>query len=306
MKGLNTKRDVSIKKNRFRNDNKHFIIFSSPWIIGLLIFTVFPLGLSLYLSFTNYNFSEVPTFIGLKNYISLIHDATFLKSVTITAIYTVVFVPVDIVLSLALATLLNGNSFIKRIVRTLAFAPTAISSVVVGLLWLWLLNPTFGIINGFLQMIHVNGPNWLITPQWLMVGIILMSLWMTAGTNMVLFLAALQGIPQYLLEAASLDGANAWRKFFHVTLPMLTPSMIFASVTTVIASLQIFAQVYVMTGGGPNYNSEFYVLYLYQVAFQSFQFGKASAMSWIFIVVIGLLTMLFFNYANKHANYDLS
>ena len=289
-----------------RERRRMFWWFASPWVFGLLAFTFFPLGLSLYLSFTEYNFSQPPVFVGLSNYIGLFSDPVFIKSVTLTVIYTVIFVPCAVALSLWIAVLLDGNSFVQRFTKILVYAPTTITSVVVGWLWLWILNPTYGVINNVLGWFHIAGPDWTMDQSWLMVGIVLLSLWSSTGTNMIIYLAALQNVPNSLKEAAGLDGANGWRVFRHVVFPLLGPVTIFVVINAIIGALQIFTPIFIMTGGGPNYDSEFYVLDLYQTAFQSFNFGKAAAMSWLLLIVFAVVTIWFFSYLSRHSYDELS
>jgi multiple sugar transport system permease protein len=284
-----------------RERRRLFWWFTSPWVIGLLVFTLFPLGLSLVLSFTQFDFSQAPIFVGFLNYVELLTNSIFLKSVMLTIVYTLVFVPVVFAISMALAFLLDGNSILKRFTKLAVYSPTTITSVVVGWLWLWILNPTYGILNSLLRAVGLPQPQWLINPVWLMVGIILLSIWASAGSNMIVFLAALQNVPKDVVEASQLDGANAWTRFRRIVFPLLAPVSIFVLINTIIASIQIFTPIYIMTGGGPNYNSEFYVLDLYQTAFQSFNFGSAAAMSWLMLIVMGGLTIWFFSYLSRHS-----
>lgn len=265
------------------------------------MFTLFPLGLLFVLSFTQYDFTAPPVFVGFFNYVGLLTNSVFVKSVVVTVIYTLIFVPVVFAISLGLAFLLDGNTFIKRFTKLVVYSPTTITGVVVGWLWLWILNPTYGILNSLLHTFGIPQPQWLLNPIWLMTGIILLSIWASAGSNMIVFLAALQNVPKDVVEAAHLDGANAWTRFRRVVFPLLAPVSIFVLINTIIGSIQIFTPIFIMTGGGPNYDSEFYVLDLYQTAFQSFNFGSAAAMSWFMLIVMAGLTIWFFSYLSHHS-----
>lgn len=307
MHAQTTRRSVRWPKNvpssrQDRERRRLFWWFVSPWVIGGLVFTLFPLGLSLYLSFTQYNFSQPAIFVAFQNYELLLSNPVFLKSVFLTLVYTLAFVPIVFAFSLGLAFLLNGNSFIQRITKLLVYSPTTITSVVVGWLWLWVLNPTYGILNSLLKDLGLPQPNWLMNPVWLMVGIIILSVWASTGSNMILFLAAMQNVPTDVVEASHLDGANAWTRFIRIIFPILSPVSIFVLINTIIASLQIFTPIFIMTGGGPNYDSEFYVLDLYQTAFQSFNFGEAAAMSWLMLIIFAALTIWFFSYLSHHSH----
>lgn len=297
----NPVRRRSVLSWQSRQRRRLFWMFAAPWVMGTVLFTAFPLGLSLVLSFTQYYFSAPPVFAGLSNYTALFTNAIFIHSVLITLLYTAVFVPLVTAFALAIATLVNGNSALKSAVKVLVYAPTTITGVVVGWLFLWVLNPTYGILNTILGALGLGRPDWLLDPGWLMVGIIILSLWSSTGTNMVLFLAALQNVPTQLVEAARSDGARALGVLQHVTLPMLSPVTVFVVIISFIASLQIFTPVYIMTGGGPNYASDFYVLYLYQTAFQTFAFGQATAMSWLMLIAFSIITVVFFVYLSRRS-----
>lgn len=286
-----------------KRDTKYMFLFISPWILGFILFTAGPLVTSAYLSLTEYNIANSPAFIGLLNYVNLMRDPLFWTSLRVTGEYVGISVPLGLILSLSVALLVNMKLPGQRFFRTAIYLPTLISGVVMSMLWLWLLNPQFGVINYLLHAVfHIQGPQWVYSATWVMPALIIMSLW-GIGYNMVLYLAALQGVPSSLYEAARMDGASKWREFWHITLPMVSPTTLFLLVTGIIATSQVFTQASVMTQGGPDYASYFYVYYLYQQAFANFNIGYASAMSWVLLVVVFVLTWILMKTSTRWVNY---
>ena len=268
-------------------------LFLLPNILGFLVFTLGPVLASLYISLTEWNAITAPEFVGLAHYGRLVFkDETFRKVLVNTVYFTGVSVPVSAVISLALAILLNQKLRGLLIYRTVYFLPVVSSMVAVALVWQWLYNPEFGLINEFLWSIGLPAPKWLASSAWAMPAVIIMSVWKGLGYNMIIFLAGLQDIPVFLYEASELDGANSWQKFRHVTLPMLSPTTFFVVVMSIIASFQVFDQVYVMTRGGPARATSVIVHYLYQNAFQYFEMGYASAMAYVLFVIVFILTLI--------------
>jgi len=261
-------------------------MFVAPWIIGFVIFGLYPIITSFYYSLTRYDVLRIPQYIGLANYQHLLfEDPVFWTSVWNTLFYTVVRVPIAIFLSLILAVLVNQAIRGMRWFRTMYFIPSIVTGVVLSVLWLWIFNPEYGLINAALSRINISGPLWLQDPFWSKPALIIMSLWSVGGPRMLVFLAALQGISQQLYEAIELDGGGWWAKFRHVTVPTISPVLFLWAVLEVIASLQVFVEAYVMTEGGPLQSTLFYNLYLYQKAFDDFEMGYASAMAWILLVI---------------------
>ncbi len=281
-----------------------FYILVAPWIIGFVLFLAGPLLASLYFSFTKYDVVSPPIWVGVQNYLRLPQDALFVQSLKVTTIYTAATVPLGIVVSLALALLLNQHVPGVRFFRTAFYLPTVISGVALSLLWLWLFNPDFGLINFLIyQIAGVKGPAWLESETWVLPALVIVSLWGVGGT-MVIFLAGLQGIPTELYEAAELDGATGMRRLWSITLPLLSPVIFFNAITGMIGTFQVFTTAKVMTGGGPNYASFFYVLYLYQVAFRNFQMGYASALAWVLFLIVLLLTLIVFRTSSSWVHYE--
>jgi len=263
-------------------------LFISPWVLGFLLFSALPIGLSIYYGFTNFNIYQPPRWIGLANYRTLMVDPLFWKALYNTAYYTFLSVPLMMTLSLLLAILLNSKLPGMRIFRTIFFLPAVLSGVGVALLWLWIFNPDYGLINLLLGYVGIEGPLWLYAPEWAKPAMVIMSLWGLGGV-MVINLAGLQNIPPELYEAARIDGAGTWAQFRYVTLPMLSPTLFFNFITLTIGSFQVFTQAYVMTDGGPVNSTLFYVFYLFRTAFESLRMGYASAMAWIlFFVIVGV------------------
>ncbi len=285
-----------VKNKKMTSSGKESLdcyIFMSPAILGLLIFTLGPILASVYFSFTEYDILDSPIWIGFANYIKLYNDPFFWLSLKITLTYASVSVPLGLVVSLLLALLLNQNLKGIFIIRTVYYLPVVISGVAVSLLWRWIFNPEFGLLNWFLGWFSIVGPNWLFSEEWALRAVIIMSLW-SIGGSMLIYLAGLQGIPTELYDAAEIDGANRWRKFLNITIPMLSPVIFFNLVMGVIGSLQIFTEGYVMTAGGPNNATLFSVLYLYRNAFDYLQMGYASSMAWVLFLIILTFSLIVF------------
>lgn len=275
-----------------RREEIAFYLFASPWLIGFLIWTAGPMIGSLVLSLTHYDVITQPVFTGLDNYVTMLTgDDLVWQSLKVTLFYVLGAVPIGLVGSLLLALLMNQRIRGIALFRTIYYTPSVIAGVPVALLWLWIFNPEFGIINSSLASFGIDGPKWLFSETWVIPAFIIMSVW-NIGAPMIIYLAGLQGIPQHLYEAAEIDGAGPWAKFANVTLPMISPIIFFNTVMGIIASFQIFTPAYVMTKGGPNNASLFIGLYLYNNAFKFFQMGYAAALAWLVFVIIMALTLL--------------
>jgi multiple sugar transport system permease protein len=275
-----------------RREEIAFYLFASPWLIGFVLWIAGPMIISLGLSFADYDVITPPSFAGLDNYVQMVtSDDLVGQALKVTVTYAIGAIPLTLVSALLLALLMNQRVRGIAGFRTIYYLPAVISGVPVALLWMWLLNPDFGLVNNALGTIGIQGPKWLFSETWVIPSFIIMSLW-TIGAPMVIYLAGLQGIPTHLYEAAELDGAGPWTKFVHVTLPMISPIIFFNAIMGVIASFQIFTPAYVMTNGGPANASLFYGLYLYNNAFKYFKMGYASALAWLMFLIILALTLL--------------
>ncbi|MFD2615645.1 carbohydrate ABC transporter permease [Paenibacillus gansuensis] len=278
-------------------------LFISPAIIGLVVFLLGPIIASAYFSFTEYDILSPPRWIGLDNYRTLLSDDLFWKSMKVTLIYSVVSVPLGLAVSLFLAILLNQNLKGIFIYRTIFYMPAVLSGVAVALLWRWLFNPDFGLLNWFIGLFGLDGPNWILDENWALPSVILMSLWGVGGSTLI-YLAGLQGIPSDLYEAAEIDGAGRFRRFLNVTIPMLSPVIFFNLIMGIIGALQVFTEGYVLTQGGPNNATLFSVLYLYRNAFDYLSMGYASAMAWVLFLVILFFTLFIFKSSPMWVYYE--
>ena len=269
-----------------------FYILASPWILGFLIFTLGPMLYSLFLSFTDWDLFTEPNWVGLQNYVQLItKDNIFRKAVWNTLYFAFISVPLGMVISLGIAYLLNKPLRGISVFRTLVYIPATVPVVASALLFQWLLAPDAGLVNQTLALVGIDGPPWLLSPAWVKPALILMALW-GVGSGVTLLLAGMKGIPDAFYEAAAIDGANNRQMFFHITIPMLTPVIFFNLVIGIIAALQVFTQVYIMTSGGPNNASLMIVPHLFDNAFRFYKMGYASAMAWILFALIMALTLL--------------
>lgn len=275
----------------------------APWIIGFLVFTVGAMIASMGMSFFKTDLLTSTKFVGIDQYTKLIDDELALKSLFNTAYYSFVMVPLGTIIALMIAMMLNQGVKLQGLFRTIYYLPSIVSGVAVAVLWAWLYNPELGLINEVLSWFGIQGPRWIYSATWAMPSMIIMSLW-GAGGSMLIFLAGLQGIPTTLYEAATIDGAGPARRFWHVTVPLLTPTIFFSVILGMISSWQIFTQAYIMTSGGPNNATLTMVLYLYRKAFEQFHFGYASALAWVLFAIILIFTLLIFRSSEMWVFYE--
>lgn len=283
--------------------------FISPWIIGFVVFTFGPMIASFYLSLTEYDILRPAVFVGFDNYVHLFEDPKIRQSLFNSFYYAALHVPLATIVSLGLAMLLNKvSSHASGFFRTAFYLPSITPSVAIGTLWLWLLNPRIGLINRGLEFFNITGPNWISDPNWVKPGIVLMSLWSVGGT-MIIFLAALREVPKELYEASRIDGANAWRQFTKITLPMISGSIFFTLIVNTIGSLQIFTEVYTMFFGQMRSTTGtdaalFYVIYLFRQAFEFLNMGYASAMAWVLFIIVMILTVIQMAFSKRWVYYE--
>jgi multiple sugar transport system permease protein len=285
-------------------------LFASPVIVGLITLAAYPFLASMYYSFTDYNVLQPPYWTGLQNYQSLLSDHLFWLSLANTAIYGAVSIPLSLAFGLGLAVLLKQKLRSIGFFRALAYLPSVVPTVAGTILWLWILNPQYGVINNLLGGLGITGPDWVSDPLWTKPALILMSLW-GVGPTAIIFLAGLQDIPESLYEAAEIDGAGRFASFWRLTLPLVTPTLFFNLVLGIINTLQVFNQAFIWgtassgsnsNAGGPENSILMYVVYIYQTAFQNFQMGYAAAMSLILFLVILALTLMVM-WSGKHWVY---
>ena len=277
--------------------------FIAPWLIGFLTFTLGPFLVSIYLSFTRYDIVSAPLWVGTANYKHLLnHDPLFWKALGITLKYAAVAVPLGIFTGVCLALLLNSKIAGISVYRTIFFIPSIVPLVATCVVFMWILNPQIGLVNGILKLFGVVGPAWLMDAKWALWSLIFMSIWGVGG-SMIIYLAGLKDIPEYLYEAAVIDGANAWQRTRHVTLPMMTPVIFFNLVMGVIHAFQYFTQAFIMTQGGPQESTTVYALYLFNRAWRYLDMGYASAMAWILFVIIMVFTGFILKSQKKWVHY---
>lgn len=272
----------------------HGLLFAAPWLIGLSVFLVYPILWSLFTSFCDYSTLQPPIWIGAENYVELARDGVFYRALGNSFYYAAFALPLGLTVSFALALLLNTGLRRMALFRTIFYLPALVPVVASALLWLWILNGRYGVLNYALSLLGIHGPTWLADPAWAKPALILMSLWGVGGA-MVIYLAALQDVPEELFESAEIDGAGYWSRLVHVTIPTVSPVIYFNLIMGIIGVFQIFSIVYIMTGsaaGSPARSTLFYALYLWQQAFDYLKMGYAGAMAWILFLIILGMTLL--------------
>lgn len=279
--------------------------FVGPWLIGFIVFTLFPFAASLFLSFTDWQVTNHWNWIGLQNFQSMVNGTSpeFFISLKNTLYYAVVTVPGSQIIALALAMLLNKRSPGISIFRTIFYIPAIASGVGTAYLWTLILSDQGGLLNSALAFFGIPGPNWLYSLHWSMPALMIVGLW-NVGTSMIIYLAGLQGVSQSLYDAAAVDGANSWRKFWSVTIPMLTPTIFFNLVLGIIGSFQVFTTAFIITNGGPAESTLFYALYLYNEAFVNLHMGYAAALAWVLFLIILLITVVQLLMARRWVYYE--
>jgi multiple sugar transport system permease protein len=291
------------------------LLFISPWLVGFVCFNLYPALASLYYSFTDFKILQAPRWIGLDNYAALVKDPVFWKSLGNTAYMTLFGVPIAVVVALGIALLLNTRGVRGLgIFRTIFYLPVVIPAVAGALLWIFLLNPSIGLLNQGLGLVGVDGPGWFFDPAWAKNGLILLAVW-SAGDIVIIYLSALQGVSRTLYEAAEVDGAGAWVKLRHVTIPMISPAILFNLITGAIAAFQSFTQAFVIGNGvarstndasigGVQNSMLLYGLNLYNVAFRYFRMGYGSALAWFLLVAILLATLVLLRVSRNRVYYE--
>ncbi|EAD5531195.1 sugar ABC transporter permease [Listeria monocytogenes] len=286
------------KSAQIHQQRMAYLFIALP-VLLLAIFMILPIGMALFVSFTDYDIVNSPNWIGFDNYIKMFRDPYFLISLKNTIIYTALFVPLGLVASLGAAILINMNKNGAGLFRTFFYVPVLCSTVATATIWYWLLNPQYGLINRVLGWFGINGPAWLYDSNWAMFAIVMMSVWMTFGTNMMIFLAGLQGIPANLYEASKIEGASRWKTFRYVTWPSLSRTTFLVTTMLIINAFQVFDQAYVLTKGGPGNSTITLVYYIYNEGFGGLKMGYASAISFVLFLII-----LVFSIINMRVNKE--
>lgn len=276
--------------------------FVSPWLIGLVLFNLYPIVMSLYYSFTDFIGINTPTLVGLKNYRMMWADPLFWVSVKNTLVYTAMNVTAVVVVSILIALVLSYDLREISVWRSLIYFPSILPVFATSFIWMWVFHPQFGILNSILASFGIPGPGWYDDPAWSKPTLVLMSLW-GSGNVTLIFLASMKDIPKDLYEAASLDGAGVLTKIWHITLPSISPVILFNGIMAINNSLQIFAQSYIITGGGPSNSTLFYTLYLYRQAFTNSRMGQACAMAWVLMLFSVCLAVLVLKTSRRFIYY---
>jgi len=287
-----------------RRENLAFLFFAMPNLLGVLLFTAIPVLVGFGLSFTDWNMLSDPKWVGLRNYQDLMADDLFWIGLKNTFYYSLMVIPGNMIVSLGLALALTSGLKGARLYRTIFFLPYISSVVAVALVWKWIMNPSFGIANSLLESLHLPTSGWFTEPGTALMSVAIVAIWQTAGYNMVLFMAGLNGIPRQMYEAAQLDGASGWQAFLHITLPLLMPTTFFVLITSLIGSFQVFTLVFNMTKGGPGNSTLVYVYQLWRNAFYYFKMGYASAMAYVLFLILVVITLLQVRFIGRRVNYD--
>jgi multiple sugar transport system permease protein len=306
MKGRNRmakQTDAGIIKTGHMNKTMWGYFFITPAILGLLLFNFGPMLFSLGISFFKWDVVTPAEWIGFKNYTRLAKDPLVLKSLAVTAYYTLLTVPLTTVIGLLVASLLNTKVKMMSVFRTIFYIPSIVPAVASSALWMFLCNPMYGLLNNVLGIFGIPPQNWIYDPYMVIPSLSVIAVW-GAGNTVIIYLAGLQGIPRHLYESIEIDGGNTFHKFFNITVPMISPIIFYNVVMGIIGSMQTFTQAYVMTEGGPDNASLFYVLLLYRTAFTNQEMGYASAMAWILFILVAILTFISFKSSNLWVFYE--
>lgn len=298
-------RTASLKPARKRSGGRAVpYLFLFPWIFGFLVFTLGPLLFSLIISFFDWPIVGQVHFIGFGNYAAMFtDDPLFWKSFGVTIKFAALFVPLNIAVALGLALLLNQNTRGTAFFRTAFYLPSVISGVALAMIWSWVYSGDYGILNYFLSLIGVQGPDWLNDKHWSLAAMVIASLW-GQGSMMLIFLAGLKGIPKDIYESASIDGAGKLRQFASITIPMLSPTILFNLITSIIAAFQQLTLALLLTGGGPLKSTYFYAMYMYENAFKYFKMGYSAANAWFMFLIVLALTLAVFKTSEAWVFYE--
>ena len=289
---------------RARSEAMTFYLWISPWLVGFFLWRAWPLLRSLYLSFTYYRLLNKPQWTGFENVERLLNDQIYWKSMRVTFLYVLGSVPVGTIFALIVAMILAQKLRGVNWWRTIYFLPSVVSGVAVAVMWSFIFNPDFGLLNLVLDGFNIQGPGWIVSEKWALPSIIIIAWWSGLGTQMIIYLAGLKGIPKVLYEAAEIDGAGGWAKFRHVTVPMLSPTIFFNLIVQIIGAFQVFDVAFVLTDGGPNNATRVYIFNIYEQAFVFTNMGYASLMAWILFIIIMVLTLVVMQVSKNRVYYE--
>lgn len=298
---------LSIKfiQKRFNGIVKNPYVLIAPAIILVCFFSLYPLLFAIKVSFLNWDVvTDTQSFVGLDNYTNILSDPVFAKVLKNTIVYTLFTVLFGLVLAVLIGMLLHKNTALNNLVQSVMFTPHIISFVSVTIMWMWLLDPQMGIVNYVLKMVGLNPLKWMLSPDTSLLSIILVSIWKGLGFNAMIVIAGLQSIPKYIYEAAKLDHAGKWTTMFRITLPLLSPTLLFLFITSIIGSFSSFDIVNLMTKGGPQNSSNLFVHWIYQTGFLKFQLGKAMAGAILFLIIIGIISLANYLFFSKKVHYQ--
>ncbi|MGI5917357.1 MAG: carbohydrate ABC transporter permease [Anaerolineae bacterium] len=280
-------------------------LFLMPTLLSIFVFVVFPVLFSFYLSFHDWDYlSDTRPFLGLENYVRMFQTERFWTTLKNTARYGFSIVPLNLVVALGLALLVNNRVRGINLFRTAYFSPVVTSSVAVAMIWGWIFDPGFGLLNYLLRLVGISPILWLGDPKWAVPSLVIMAVWNGVGYNMMIFLAGLQGVPQEYYDAATVDGANSLKQFWHVTLPLLSPTTFFVVITGMIGALQVFDQIFILTKGGPAGSTRTIVYYLWEHGFEYWDMGYASAVAYVLFAVIFALTQINWRVGSRFVHYQ--
>ena len=291
-------------KGAERREAIQFYLFISPWLIGFVVFLLYPLISSLYYSFTRYEIGSHPVWIGLRNYVEMFSDPRYLNSIKVTFIFAMVTIPLMTMVALGLALILSQKLRGINIFRSIYFMPSVMPMVAVSLTFFYVLRPETGPLAGLLEQFGIEGPRWLGEPEWALPALILINVWLVFGGQMVIYMAGIKGIPQELYEVAEIDGAGAWAKFWNVTIPMLTPTIFLNLILGIIGAMQVFDIPFVMTEGGPADATRTYMIHLYNRGWVEIRMGSGSAMGWVLFIIIMIITLLVIKSSEAWVYYE--
>lgn len=287
-----------------RRDIPYAVFFLAPSLIGLLIFTIIPIVASFFLAFTNWNLLSPPKFVGVQNFIDMFSDPLLWVSLGNTVKYAVMMIPGSTAMALILALLLNRELFGIKVIRLFFMLPGVVSLVAIAMVWRWVYNEQYGLLNIALRFFGLQPVGWLSSETMVLPAIVIMLIWSGMGFDSIIYLAALRNIPSHLYEAAELDGANSWQRFWKITFPLLTPVHFYNLIIGLIGSFQVFDAVFIMTKGGPGFSSRVYAYHLYLQAFQRFNMGYAASMAWFLFLIILVITLIQWRFLGRRVEYD--